>query len=942
MLPGEPDDESLFADSLAGERIGGDGESVEETLSREQRWDELIARLVERAEAATSSDERISSLVRAALVFETKLADREKAFLILQTAFQEDFANEEVGRELARVTTALARWPALIADCRALLPDLPSDGKRVSLLLALARFQERHLHDAAAAEALLSDALSLDPDQPSVLVNLAELAKRRGDYERAAQQLVAAAESERYPAEKVPLHLEAATIYEGRLLDPVRAAEQYQEVLSLDPGNNVAHDALAKMTPAIEEVPPPPPPAPAPQPAAALMADAETAIAAQRWADARALIERALESPIPLGAAAHAEAVVALARTCLAMGEPAAASDALVVELEAHPENRTAREVMIEAVAAMGDHVAEANHRRALLGLLDSDDERFDLMVETAQILRDEGGNNAEALKWFQDALALRPDHHGTLHDTLDLLSTTKQWKQAVQVLERLASLETGKDRARYLVATGNILNYELHALDEAVEFYNRALDEDPEDLKSFERIDKILGAKRAWRDEARNFRRMIKRVGPTPGPEKRQLMLMLWKGLGEICRSRLKDYAAAATAFEVCAQLDPSDVGIQEVLAEIFERQGPAELPRALEKRALVLDQARTGEEVVRQIRALLRIYADRRRNDWMWCACASLVASGVAEPKEREFYEHYASRAFARPRAALSDELWQRVLYHSKQDRRLSNLFATVSTAVALGRAKDVRAAGLDERRRVNLDADTAPVAQLLVYASAILAVPRPSLFLHPEKPGEVEMANVLDKGQLAPALVVGSDVQRARNERELAFIVGRAVALLRPDHLMLPPQVVASPGELKVLLFAVLKLFQPALETKEIDSTALKQYLALLQRTLSPSLLEPLLALVTPLLEQPAALDVSAWATGVEHTVNRAGLLVCGDLLAAGRMISEQARAKGRSPDEALAALIRWNVSPDHLSLREQLGLAMDGEGSGLTPVMGPPPR
>jgi hypothetical protein len=323
------------------------------------------------------------------------------------------------------------------------------------------------------------------------------------------------------------------------------------------------------------------------------------------------------------------------------------------------------------------------------------------------------------------------------------------------------------------------------------------------------------------------------------------------------------------------------------------------------------------------------------------MWCACASLVASGVAEPKERDYYERYAGRAFARPRAALSDELWQKVVYHSKQDRRLSALFATVSGSVALVRAKEPKALGLEEKRRVNLDADTSPVAQFLVYSSVILGLPRPTLFLQPEKPGEVDLANAIEKGQLAPALVVGSDVARARNERELAFLVGRAVSLLRPDHLILCPQVVASPGELRVVLFAVLKMFQPQLEVKDLDSSALKQYLQLLQRTISPHLLEPLLAIVTPLLEQPAALDVAGWTAAAEHTINRAGLLVCGDLLAAGRMMTERARAGGRSADEAVAALIRWNVCPEHLALREQLGLAIEGEGSGATPVVAPAP-
>jgi hypothetical protein len=34
--------------------------------------------------------------------------------------------------------------------------------------------------------------------------------------------------------------------------------------------------------------------------------------------------------------------------------------------------------------------------------------------------------------------------------------------------------------KARFLIAAGNIANYELHSTDEAVDLYNQGLDEDP------------------------------------------------------------------------------------------------------------------------------------------------------------------------------------------------------------------------------------------------------------------------------------------------------------------------------------------------------------------------------------------------------------------------------------------------------------------------------
>src|SRR5205823_8933551 len=129
------------------------------------------------------------------------------------------------------------------------------------------------------------------------------------------------------------------------------------------------------------------------------------------------------------------------------------------------------------------------------------------------------------------------------LHNLLERFSETKQWKKAMENLTQRAGLEQGKLRAKYLAAASNIANYRLHSTDEAVELYNQALDEDPDDLKAFERIDKIMTAKKDWKNQERNYRRMIKRIGQDPPPERKGTVIALWHGLGEIYRSRLKDF---------------------------------------------------------------------------------------------------------------------------------------------------------------------------------------------------------------------------------------------------------------------------------------------------------------------------------------------------------------------------------------------------------------
>jgi tetratricopeptide (TPR) repeat protein len=905
MLPRDPDDDTSFTGSLSD----GNDESVEDTLAREQRWDDLVARLVERAEATTDPAERIQSLLRAALVYEAKLDDADSAYLILQTAFQEDFTNEEVARELARVTTATSKWAALIAHCEELLPRLPDDRRRVELLLALAGFYEIHLRDLVAAEQILDGAVALDPDDLAALRGLATLSARRGDWGRAVQHLSRAADASGSTLEKVRLHLEAASIFESQLSSYDRAARHYQKVLALSPGNAIAREALARISPALEDksvelvFTPEPEPLPmleTPKPITELVPKHFTPIA----------------DP--------AEEALAVANAALARGDAASAVEALGRALQEQPQHRACRERMIEAASVLGDHAAAVHHRQALLGLLDDDGERLQVLTETGRQQRDGTRDMAGAARTFSEALALRPDDHQLLHDLLEVQTKSKQWKAAVQTLGKLASLESGKDRARYLVATGNILNYELHALDEAVDLYNQALDEDPEDLKTFERIEKILGAKRAWRDEARNFRRMIKRLGPQPSPAKRPLALMLWKGLGEICRTRLKDYPAAVAAFEVCAQLDPADATYQEILAEMFERDGAGSASRALEKRQVLLERALTRQDMARHLRAMLKQQQEAKQLDRIWSVCAALVACGQADAQERQWYERLAGRPLASPRASVSEEMWQRALYHPREDRRLSQLFAAVLPTVIPLHAKDPRGLGLDERLRVP-DEDPSMLSQLTSYASALLGVGRPALYMDPRRVG-LEPMTVTAEGRLVPSLAVGGDFARPRSEREVAFLTGRAVAMMRFEHMMLWRQVVSSAAELKAMVLGLVKAFQPNVAVSGMEGP-IKQYHSFFQRHLPPHAHEPLMAVVPSLAAEGQAIDVAAWAAGAQLTANRAGLLVCGDLLTAIAAVSVDPGGKGLTAEEAVQDLIRWSVSAEHLALREQLGLAVE---------------
>src|SRR6185369_5384150 len=179
------------------------------------------------------------------------------------------------------------------------------------------------------------------------------------------------------------------------------------------------------------------------------------------------------------------------------------------------------------------------------------------------------------------EALEVKPGNHVILHKVLDLYSETKQWKKAVEIIQQIANLEKDPIRkGKYFHAAARIMRDEVKSTDDAIDMFNQALDlyfqasekitetNFQEYLKAFEAIDKICTGKKDFKSQERNYRKMIKRM-PAQGFD--NIKVVLWHVLGEIYRSRLKEYKTAIQAFEVAVNLEPDNIGRREILAELY-----------------------------------------------------------------------------------------------------------------------------------------------------------------------------------------------------------------------------------------------------------------------------------------------------------------------------------------------------------------------------------
>jgi hypothetical protein len=140
----------------------------------------------------------------------------------------------------------------------------------------------------------------------------------------------------------------------------------------------------------------------------------------------------------------------------------------------------------------------------------------------------------------------------------------------------------------------------------------------------------------------------------------------------------------------------------------------------------------------------------------------------------------------------------------------------------------------------------------------------------------------------------------------------------------------------GELQVILTAAIRLAQPTFEMAGTDPAQVKQYQTYLHRVLPPPQLAAIASAAEALLPDTGHIDLGPWIAGTIESGNRAGLLACGDLVAASREIVKEARAHRARPEESILELVRWGVSTDYLTLREELGLGLAIDDSRTPPI------
>ncbi len=952
------------------------------------KWEALVETYRNHITNTSDVQTRIDLYVAMGITYEQNLGDIDRAVEAYSDVIQIDGQEQRALDALGRLYEKISEWDRAI-DVMAHLVRLSEDArKQVDLYWRMGRIQYSQLGDADAAESNLLRGLAIDPAHVPTMEALTKQYSDHGDWLKAAQMMVRAESYTAVAKDKVRLLFEAARIYEEKLQQKEAAKQLYGAVISLDPEHVDAGRPLAELyfeskewsalSPVIDMLC---------RKVGQLHADPrelnDLYYRAARTADELGDFQRALGYykaaydidstylPTLVGRAdllfkmGDFENAGKIYQTILVqhrdgqeegdvvriynrlgmvrqnLGERKKALNMFEKALEIDPTHRDTLEAVIDLQQQQGDWEAVVHAKRGLM-VTAQPREKTQLLDEIGGIYHDKLQNAQKATAAYLEALEVAPEDHQLLQKVLDLYTETKAWKKAVETIERFIALETGTVlKGHYYHAAATICRDELKSLDEAVDYYNKALDsffaipeklpetQIPRALKSFEAIDKVLTTKRDWKAQERAYRDMIKRMPKQGTPTFHKIQVGLFDGLGEIYRSRLKHYQSATQAYEIAQQLDPKNElrpgdDRAEILAELYLVAGPEYTDKAVAQHMLML---RNEPFKYDSYKALRRIYMDAHQYDKTWCVCNTLAFLKKADPDELQFYEQYKPRGLVKAKNVMSGDTWAKLI-HPDENRYISAIFGASWQGVAAMKAFPHKDFGVKRKDKRQLQGDPLMFSKLFYYVAQVLNVPLPEVYLvEDNKAGDIQLANAIEKAELTPSFVVRPHLLQGKSEREIAFLSARRLTFMRPEYYL--KMLLPTNTELKVVVLSAIVMVQPRFPVPPDMVQLVQQYLPEMQKRMPPHVLEQLGQVVSRFIQAAPEINLAKWGHSVDATSHRAGFVVCGDLEVAARMVSaEPVVVGGPQVKDKIKELVLYSISEEFFTVRAQMGLTIAG--------------
>jgi len=947
------------------------------------RWAELAELHAKRFDAVRDPGERAALLRRIASILRDRFDDDARAFEVLLDALREDFSDEETIRELEANARFCDRFGDLLVACNDWLRDPNIAGaSRAALLTRVGVWYGDELGKPAWGMPYLEEARALCPNDVRVLRSIVRVQTAAGALsacEPILRRLLEIDPSDREAADV----LERIVLGRGAIYDLVAFLEQRVRdsgSVALNPlrvklavlhatlpGGDVRACELLAEAHALN-----------PNDVEVLRAFDARLVASQRWGELGAILEERIER-----AGTDDERVELLVRLARMNHERAGdiprARALYRAALDLDPTNTIALSALRQLALDLDD-VSEA------VRLLDREQRhtndpraRAKLLVELAVLRRDRLDDPRGSKHAFEEAHAADPENDDAALAIAEGHVERSEWSVAEPLLERLArcagrrpvyeqiaifgqlgrahlargehsraldafhraqmlgpiDLEIVRGIAEAAFHTGALDEAlaaqqklitasegdgdraaHLHRLREiyarAVDAYDASLDDDPRNVDAFRALERLLADDPAATERA--CRKMILRARTVAN---NALEFELWHKLGELYRDRLADPASSLEAFRTASRLRPDDSRERRIIAELCVATDRTDLAITELRYAI----AREPMDIAHH-QALYRLYARTGELDRAYCVASALVFLKGADAEQRACYAELRPRGAPDFRARLGRAAWIRDLAHPELDRGIGSVFEVIGRAARVAKVRALNAKeqlpSLATAKREDPQSTRRLLAKAFFGAAAVLSVDAPQLWVRPDLPGGIAAVPVEPVASL-----IGSTLLSGWSVPELMFVFGKHLTVQHGEHAVRAH--FPSISELQVLLAAAVKIPIPSFAPSAGIADAVHRAHKMLLRELRPDEQQRLGHVVASLVEIGTHSDVTRWVQCSDLTAVRAGLLLCGDLSVAAKILRQESVVAGDlSPTEKVKELVRFTVSDAYSQLRRGLGI------------------
>jgi tetratricopeptide (TPR) repeat protein len=542
---------------------------------------------------------------------------------------------------------------------------------------------------------------------------------------------------------------------------------------------------------------------------------------------------------------------------------------------------------------------------------LDDNTQLRDLYFAIGQIYQSELNDHSRAVSSFETVLAYEPNDLQAMERLGDLYKTLKLSEEASEILTKLLGYDLPKEKEiRYNLALGEIEMEQLGNEEKAIGFFERALALDPNNSNLLNTLSALFEKRNRWDQLVGLYEDNLAR-------QQGAARLGLMMGLARLYMEKLGDVDKALKNLARAHAEDPYNLEIQALQARAMGMNALYYLD-AIDKHRQLIDQ---NPFRVESLHELVRIYAERNETDKSFCALMVLDFLKAQTEHEMSRFRQLRDSVTGGIAATIPQREQDRLLIHPGERGLLRDLFLALEPALYKLSPVNLEPYGLPQCKVAGVNSS---IYHLMENAAYHLGVDLFKIYISQEQPDLLAVENTKP-----PTIIMGGNLAFSA-EGVKRFIAGRVMSMIRNGHTMFTRQGLDT---LRFWVEAACHLYIPEVQVQGATISEVEDFTQSLNRAISKAARKELEETVRAWYKQDVKPDVAAFAQAMQHSDNRMGLLLAGDLVAAAESIvyleTGQPYRAGASTsdiieafrnDHSIKELILFTISEAHHELRQ----------------------